>query len=65
MNSLMKLVSSIALAMVVVPCVLYWLGMMSLISVTWAGLFGTIGWFLATPVWMSRKLPIDADKVEI
>ncbi|EGF24654.1 hypothetical protein RBWH47_00783 [Rhodopirellula baltica WH47] len=28
-------------------------------------LFGTIGWFVFTPIWMSRKLPIDAAEVEI
>lgn len=65
MNSVAKIVSLISLCFVVIPCLLYFAGAISLDTVKLAALVGTIGWFIATPVWMSRKLPIDAKEVEI
>jgi hypothetical protein len=34
-------------------------------TVTSAALIGTLAWFVATPIWMGRELPIDATEVEI
>lgn len=65
MNNIAKIVSLITLGMVVVPCLLYFAGAMSLDSVKLTGLIGTIGWFSATPLWMGRELPVDAKEVEI
>ena len=65
MNNIAKIVSLIALGFVVVPCLLYFAGAIGLDAVKWTALAGTIGWFIATPMWMSRKLPIDASEVEI
>lgn len=65
MNNITKIVSLIALGMVVVPCLLYFLGTIDLGAVKWIALAGTIGWFIATPLWMSRELPVDAAEVEI
>ncbi len=65
MNSLAKIASVITLSLVIVPCVLHFMGMVELDAVKLAALIGTIGWFIATPMWMSRDLPVDAAEVEI
>lgn len=49
----------------VVPCLACYMGVMGLETVKWTALVGTIGWFAATPLWMSRKLPVEASEVEI
>jgi len=65
MNNIAKIVSLISLCLVVLPCFLYFAGALSLDAVKWMALAGTIGWFIATPLWMSRTLPVDASEVEI
>lgn len=60
-----KIASLITLSLVIVPCLLYFGGLIDLDTVKWTALAGTIGWFIATPLWMSRELPIDATEVEI
>ena len=60
-----KTASLITLGLVIVPCLLYFGGAVGLEAVKWSALAGTIGWFIATPMWMSRKLPVDATEVEI
>ncbi|MGB7344127.1 MAG: hypothetical protein WBD20_07930 [Pirellulaceae bacterium] len=65
MNQIAKVVSLVTLLLVVLPCVLFFYGVISLDNVKVAALIGTIGWFIATPMWMSRELPVDANEVEI
>lgn len=65
MNHIAKLASLITLCLVIVPCLLFFLGMIGLDAVKLAALIGTVGWFIATPLWMSRELPVDANEVEI
>jgi hypothetical protein len=65
MNAFAKIVSLIALGAVIVPSLLYFAGAVGLDAVKWTALAGTIGWFFATPMWMSRELPKDAAEVEI
>ncbi len=65
MNKIAQVISLITLGLVVVPCLLYFVGAIGLDAVKWAALAGTIGWFISTPLWMSRKLPVDATEVEI
>lgn len=65
MQSLAKVVSLVALAATIVPCVLYFLGLVDHSTVTLAAFIGTATWFVATPIWMGRELPIDAAEVEI
>lgn len=65
MHNAAKIASLITLGLVIVPCFTYFAGLIDLESVKWAALAGTIGWFIATPMWMSRELPIDASEVEI
>ncbi|TWU28631.1 hypothetical protein [Bythopirellula polymerisocia] len=60
-----RIASLISLGFVIVPCLLYFTGAIGLDVVKWSALAGTIGWFIATPVWMSRRLPVDATEVEI
>lgn len=60
-----KLVSLVALAATIGPSLLYFGGAIDHGTVKVATLAGTIVWFIATPMWMSRKLPVDANQVEI
>ncbi len=65
MNHIAKLVSLITLGLVIGPCLLYFMGMIGLDTVKLAALVGTLGWFIATPMWMGRELRVDASEVEI
>ncbi len=65
MNSIAKVVSLIALGFVIGPCLLHFLGVIELDTVKVAALVGTVGWFMATPMWMGRELTVDAGDVEI
>jgi len=65
MNNIAKIVSLITFGLIIVPCLLLFAGLIGIDLVKWLALLGTIGWFLATPIWMSRELPIDASEVEI
>ncbi len=60
-----QIVSLLALAATIVPCLLYFFGAIGLDAVKLTALIGTIVWFIATPFWMGRKLPVDAKEVEI
>ena len=50
-------VSVVALAVTIMPSVLYFAGTINHDAVRWIALGGTIGWFVATPLWMG--LPRD------
>lgn len=65
MNGIAKIGSLVALMVVLVPCLLYMFGSLELSAVKIVVLIGTIVWFIATPMWMSRELDVDADQVEI
>ena len=65
MKNAAKTVSLITLSLVILPSLLYFAGVIDLDTVKWTALAGTIGWFIATPMWMSRALPVDAKEVEI
>jgi len=65
MYSTAKVVSLLALAATIGPSLVYFVGGIDHSTVKMATLVGTIVWFIATPMWMSRKLPVDAKHVEI
>ncbi|WP_404309412.1 hypothetical protein [Neorhodopirellula lusitana] len=65
MKPLCKVASVITLGLVVIPCLLLFLGMIGLDAVKLLALIGTIGWFAVTPIWMGREMPVDAKEVEI
>ncbi len=65
MTNLAKLLSLAALAVCVVPCLLCFAGPIGQEAVKWTALGGTVMWFIATPLWMGRELPVDAAEVEI
>lgn len=65
MSNITKTVSLIALGFVVIPCLMFFAGAIGLDAAKLLALIGTFAWFAATPLWMSRKLPIDAAEVEI
>jgi len=64
-KNLAKVVSLITLGLVIGPSLLHFMGMIGLDTVKFAAIVGTVGWFIATPMWMSRELPVDASEVEI
>ena len=65
MKRLAQFISLAALVLILVPGLLYLAGGVALAPVKAIALLGTVLWFLATPLWMGRKLPVDADQVEI
>jgi len=65
MQTYAKIASLVALAATLVPCLLYFQDVIGLEAVKWTALVGTFVWFIATPLWMGRELPIDAAEVEI
>lgn len=60
-----KLVSLVALATTILPCLLYFVGVIGHDTVKSLALMGTIVWFIATPMWMSRELSVADSEVEI
>tara|TARA_R110002049_G_scaffold27321_2_gene94204 strand:- start:395252 stop:395452 length:201 start_codon:yes stop_codon:yes gene_type:complete len=60
-----KIISLVALAVTFVPCLLYFGGLLNHGGVKMLALAGTIAWFIATPMWMSRKLSPADKEVEI
>jgi len=64
MQRSMKIISLMALTLVVAPSLLYVVGASGLETAKWTALVGTVGWFLSAPMWMSRKLSVDAKGVE-
>lgn len=64
-QQILKIVSLVALAATIVPCLLYFVGMLGHDAVRMLALIGTIVWFIATPMWMSRKLSVADKEVEI
>ena len=65
MNHIAKIVSGVALLVTIVPSVLLFTGAMEHGAVKAIALIGTVVWFIATPIWMGRELPVDAAEVEI
>jgi len=65
MNTISKVISLIGLAVTVIPCLLYYFGMMDHEMVKTVALVGTIIWFISTPLWMGRPSPAEAKHVEI
>ncbi|HYW78039.1 MAG TPA: hypothetical protein VE890_00620 [Thermoguttaceae bacterium] len=65
MKTAAKLISFVALAATIVPSVLYFAGAIGHDATKWTALAGTVAWFIATPLWVGRKLPVDATEVEI
>ena len=61
----LKIVSLVALLATLVPCLLYFGGILGHDAVKILALIGTIVWFIATPMWMSRKLSVADSEVEI
>ena len=64
-TNIVKIVSLVALAATIVPCLLYFGGIVDHDAVKLIALIGTIAWFIATPMWMSRKLKVADKEVEI
>lgn len=65
MKSAATIVSGIALLASIIPSVLLLSGHLSHEAVKAVALVSTIIWFIATPLWMGRELPIDSSEVEI
>ena len=61
MRSAAQLVSLISFCAVSLPCLIFFTGNLSLATVQWLASLGTIGWFVATPIWMGRNVITDAE----
>lgn len=64
-QTIAKWISWGALGLVLVPCLLAFAGVISLKNVNAVALAGTLIWFVATPMWMSREPEVDDAEVEI
>jgi hypothetical protein len=60
-----KIGSLVALAVTILPSLLYLAGAIPHDAAKWGTFVGTILWFIVTPLWMGRELPVDAGEVEI
>lgn len=65
MSKFAKVTSLISLALNILPCLLYFAGAVGHDAVKWTALIGTVGWFAATPLWMTGEPSVDATLVEI
>ncbi len=64
MKKIAQIVSFVALAVTIVPCLMYFAGSLGLRAVQMSALIGTAVWFLATPLWMGDD-KIDEAEVDI
>ena len=55
MRLVLQIISWIALAMTVLPSIIYFSGNMELERVKWLLILATILWFVVTPFWMGKK----------
>lgn len=55
MRIILQIISMIALAMAIIPSVVYFSGSMELERVKTLMLVATVVWFAVTPFWMGRK----------
>lgn len=60
-----KILSLVALAITIVPCLLFFFGLLDQETMKWIALAGTIFWFIVTPLWMGREVPGEATRAEI
>ncbi len=65
MNSIAKIVSLIALVITLLPCVLYFRGVMDAPQMKSTMLVGTLLWFAVTPIWMGRQPEVDDLEVQV
>ncbi len=55
MRLVLQIISWIALAMTVLPSVVYFSGNMELDRVKWLLILASVVWFVVTPFWMGKK----------
>ncbi len=61
----LKILSLVALVITILPSLLYVNSILSLDTLKWLSLAGTLVWFVVTPLWMGRTLGPDSDQVRI
>lgn len=55
MRLMLQIISWIALAMTVLPSIVYFSGHLELERVKWLLILATVVWFAVTPFWMGKK----------
>jgi hypothetical protein len=55
MRILLQIISAIALAMTVLPSLVYFSGSVKLETVKWIMIVASVVWFAVTPFWMDKK----------
>lgn len=63
MRTAAQIISLISLCAVSLPCLLLVTGSLGLEAVQWLASLGTIGWFVATPIWMGRSAIVDVEPI--
>jgi hypothetical protein len=58
-TKLLKVISWVCLVLVGIPSLFSFLGWMDLYTVQLLAFIGTIGWFVATPLWMGVRTESD------
>ena len=61
MRTATQIISLISFCAVSLPCWLFLAGSLDLETVQWLACLGTIGWFVATPIWMGRSAIVDGE----
>lgn len=63
MRTAAQIISLISFCAVSLPCLLLFNGSLDLETVQWLACLGTIGWFVATPIWMGRSAIVDVEPI--
>jgi len=56
MRTLARIISILSLAGTIMPALLFFAGRIDLTQVKFWMLIWTVAWFVATPIWMDRKV---------
>jgi hypothetical protein len=56
MRTLARIISILSLAGTIMPALLFFAGRIDLAQVKFWMLIWTVAWFVATPIWMDRKV---------
>jgi hypothetical protein len=56
MRTLARIISVLSLAGTIMPALLFFAGRIDLVQVKFWMLVWTVAWFVATPIWMDRKV---------
>lgn len=65
MKSIQKLVSIVALVVMILACLLFFYDVVTIDVMKWIVLGSTVAWFATAPLWIGNRSKIIDDQVEI